>query len=49
MSFAQILKRVDKMSQTVVVMRYGEPVAAIVPVTRLTHEEQRELSSKRQA
>jgi antitoxin (DNA-binding transcriptional repressor) of toxin-antitoxin stability system len=38
-SFARVLEKVRGKSETIVIMRYGQPLAAIVPIGRLdTHE-----------
>jgi prevent-host-death family protein len=44
--FAGVLDRVRERDEPVVIVRYGHPVAALVPLIRLTPRERRVLEGK---
>ena len=46
-SFARILESIEDQKEVVVIMRYRDPIAAIVPISRLDQNERKALERKR--
>ena len=48
-TFARVLEAVRDRRETIVIARYGEPMAALVPIGRLEPNERKDLSEKRRS